>query len=94
MKRPKKPSNRIRLKSARPPRRTGVFICSATTYRHAQRGARTLGMNLLLTIVLVVLLLGLLPTWPYSGSWGYFPSGTVGLILLVVLLMAIFRRGV
>jgi hypothetical protein len=46
--------------------------------------------RLVLVVLLVILLLGLLPTWPYSSEWGYYPSGGVGvllLILVVVLLM-------
>ncbi len=49
-------------------------------------------MNLVVTILLVILLLGVLPTWPYSSGWGYFPSGGLGLVLLIVLLLAVFRR--
>jgi len=47
-------------------------------------------MDLILLILLVVLLIGVLPTWPYSARWGYYPSGGVGLlvIVLVVLLLA------
>jgi hypothetical protein len=48
-------------------------------------------MNLILTIILVLLLLALLPAWPYSTGWGYYPSGGVGL-LLVVLLVLLFMR--
>lgn len=48
-------------------------------------------MNLILTIVLIVLLLGALPTWPYSGDWGYYPSGGVGLLLIILLVLALFR---
>ena len=44
-------------------------------------------MGLLLLIVLIVLLLGGLPTWPYSRSWGYQPSGLIGLLLVVLLVM-------
>jgi Protein of unknown function (DUF3309) len=44
----------------------------------------------LLVIVLVLLVIGLLPTWPYSAGWGYYPSGG-GVLLLVVLLLLLFR---
>jgi Protein of unknown function (DUF3309) len=44
----------------------------------------------LLVIILVVLVIGLLPTWPYSTGWGYYPSGG-GVLLLVVLLLLVFR---
>lgn len=45
---------------------------------------------LILLIVLIVLLFGAAPAWPYSRSWGYYPSGTLGMILLIVLLMMLF----
>ncbi|QMT60859.1 DUF3309 family protein [Legionella sp. PC997] len=48
-------------------------------------------MNLLLFIVLIVILLAVLPTWPYSSGWGYYPSGGVGLILLILILVLLFR---
>jgi len=44
----------------------------------------------LLIIVLILLLIGALPAWPYSASWGYFPSGGLGLILLVLIVLALF----
>lgn len=44
-------------------------------------------MGLLLLIVVVVLLLGILPTWPHSKSWGYGPSGVVGLLLVVLVVL-------
>jgi len=46
-------------------------------------------LELVLLIVLVMLLLGMLPAWPHSRSWGYAPSGIVGLILVILLLMLI-----
>jgi uncharacterized protein DUF3309 len=48
-------------------------------------------MSPLLLIILVVLLLGALPTWPYSQGWGYYPSGGLGLLLLILLLAAVVR---
>jgi hypothetical protein len=49
-------------------------------------------MSLLLLILLVLLLVGALPTWGYSGNWGYGPSGTLGLILIIVLIFALMGR--
>ena len=49
-------------------------------------------MNLILLVLLVVLLLGAMPAWPYSAGWGYYPSGTLGLVLVVVLIMALMGR--
>jgi hypothetical protein len=48
--------------------------------------------RIVLIVVLVILLLGLLPTWPYSAGWGYYPSGGLGLILLIVLILLIAGR--
>jgi hypothetical protein len=50
----------------------------------------TLGTILL--IILVLVLLGAIPSWPYSRDWGYFPSGIVGLILVVVLILLLLGR--
>jgi hypothetical protein len=44
-----------------------------------------MSLGTILLIVLVLLLLGALPTWPYSGGWGYYPSGGLGLVLIVLL---------
>jgi hypothetical protein len=48
-------------------------------------------MQTILLIILVLLLIGSLPAWPYSGGWGYYPSGGLGLILVIVLLVAVLR---
>ena len=47
-------------------------------------------MRLILLILVILLLLGALPTWPYSHGWGYYPSGGLGLILLIILLVMVF----
>jgi hypothetical protein len=49
-------------------------------------------MSTILFIVLIVLLLGALPTWPYSANWGYYPSGLLGLVLLIVVIMLLTGR--
>ena len=46
----------------------------------------------LLIIVVVLLVIGALPTWPHSKTWGYYPSGLLGLILLVFLIMVVTGR--
>ena len=48
-------------------------------------------MGLILLIILIVLLLGGIPAWPYSRDWGYAPSGVLGLLLIILLLMLLFR---
>jgi hypothetical protein len=49
-------------------------------------------MRTILLIVLILLLIGALPTWPYSTGWGYFPSGGLGLILLILIILAVMGR--
>ena len=48
-------------------------------------------MRFLLLIILILLLLAALPTWPYSTGWGYYPSGGLGLIVVIVLLVVLLR---
>ena len=49
-------------------------------------------MSLLLLIILILVLLGALPAWPHSRSWGYYPSGITGIIVLVVLVLLLTGR--
>ena len=49
-------------------------------------------MSTIVIVVLVLLLVGALPTWPHSASWGYFPSGGLGLVLLVLVILALTGR--
>jgi hypothetical protein len=48
-------------------------------------------MNLILLVIVVMLLVGALPTWPYSRGWGYYPSGALGLLVLILVVMALLR---
>ena len=48
-------------------------------------------MNLLLLLIVFFLLLAVLPTWPYSAGWGYFPSGGLGLLLIILLAFLLLR---
>jgi hypothetical protein len=49
-------------------------------------------LGTILIIILILLLLGALPAWPYSGGWGYYPSGGLGLILLIVVVLILLGR--
>ncbi len=49
-------------------------------------------MRFLLVIILLLLLIGAFPTWPYSAGWGYFPSGGLGLVLLIVVILLVVGR--
>jgi hypothetical protein len=45
-----------------------------------------------LLIILILLLIGALPTWPYSSGWGYYPSGGLGLVLLIIIILLVLGR--
>jgi hypothetical protein len=49
-------------------------------------------LGTILLIVLILLLLGALPSWPYSRGWGYFPSGLLGIIVIVILILLLMGR--
>lgn len=49
-------------------------------------------MGTVLLVVLVLMLVGVIPTWPHSRSWGYLPSGGLGVVLLIVLLLVLSGR--
>jgi hypothetical protein len=51
-----------------------------------------MNITTILLIVLALMLIGVLPTWPHSANWGYYPSGALGLVLTVVLILFIARR--
>jgi Protein of unknown function (DUF3309) len=49
-------------------------------------------LGTVLLVILILLLLGALPSWPYSRGWGYYPSGGLGLILIIVLILVLMGR--
>ena len=49
-------------------------------------------LRLVLIVILIVLVIGLLPAWPYSAGWGYYPSGGLGLVLLILLILLILGK--
>jgi hypothetical protein len=49
-------------------------------------------MSTLLLIILVILLIGAIPVWPYSSSWGYYPSGGLGIVLLILVILLFTGR--
>lgn len=53
---------------------------------------RNIMLGTVLIVVVILLLLGALPTWPHSRQWGYYPSGGLGLILLILILLLLLGR--
>jgi len=49
-------------------------------------------MGTILIVILILMLIGALPTWPHSRSWGYYPSGGLGLILLILIILLLLGR--
>jgi Protein of unknown function (DUF3309) len=49
-------------------------------------------LSTILIVILILLLIGALPTWPYSAGWGYYPGGGLGLILIIVVVLALSGR--
>jgi hypothetical protein len=50
-----------------------------------------MSLRTLLLVILILLLIGALPAWPYSTGWGYYPSGGIGLVLLILIVVALVR---
>jgi hypothetical protein len=63
-------------------------------FRHIPESAGRLEMTLstVLIIILILLLIGAIPNWGYSRGWGYFPSGGIGLVLLIVIILVLLGR--
>ena len=51
-----------------------------------------MGLGMILLIVLILMLLGAVPTWPHSRNWGYGPSGGLGLVLIIVIVLLLMGR--
>jgi hypothetical protein len=59
---------------------------------YAGAARRKTMVRTVLIILLILILLGALPTWPYSAGWGYYPSGGLGLVLLIILILVVAKR--
>ena len=62
---------------------------ASTSKTRMQKGVT---MRTILLVILILLLLGALPLWPYSAGWGYYPGGGIGLILLVLIILIVLGR--
>jgi hypothetical protein len=68
------------------------FVLRGLTLRRLLCEDRNMSLGTILIIILILLLLGVIPNWGYSSSWGYGPSGVVGTILIVVLILLLLGR--
>jgi hypothetical protein len=79
------------------PRAAGPLVCVGRFPKDTQAPMTTtpriqaMSLRTLLIIILILLLIGALPAWPYSTSWGYYPSGGLGLVLLILIVVALVR---
>jgi len=65
---------------------------SNVSSRQILKGEYFVGLGTILLVVLILLLVGAIPSWPHSRDWGYFPSGGVGLVLVIVLILILLGR--
>jgi hypothetical protein len=52
----------------------------------------TMSLGTILLIVLILMLVGVIPTWPHSKSWGYWPSGALGVVVLIIIILLLMGR--
>jgi hypothetical protein len=69
------------------------LLSDSDVFNQVGQGARkSVMLSTVLIVVLILLLIGALPTWPYSTGWGYYPGGGLGLVLIIVVVLALVGR--
>jgi hypothetical protein len=76
----------VPFQTTEPLRDMGVLFCKAWD------SEETPMLGTVLIVILILLLVGALPTWPYSSGWGYYPGGGLGVILIIVLVLVLVGR--
>jgi len=73
---------------------TAVDSLSSRAQARASRlcEGRLMSLGTIIVVLLILMLIGAIPTWPHSASWGYFPSGALGTVLIIVLVLALLGR--
>jgi len=71
---------------------TAGRIKASKVPRYNEDTSKGVTMGTILVIILILLLIGALPAWPYSSGWGYWPSGGLGLIVLILIILALTGR--
>jgi hypothetical protein len=73
-------------------RRNGTSFVDAGVLARTRQAKEETSMGTILLIILILLIVGALPTWPYSSGWGYYPSGGLGLILVIIIVLLLAGR--
>jgi len=73
--------------------RKAVRICSGDATDHAiWQKERLMTAGTILLVILILMLVGALPAWPHSRAWGYYPSGGLGLVVIILLILILLGR--
>jgi hypothetical protein len=84
--------NALARTSRRSPVHDAQPFCIGLRSAGITAGGKVRSMSTILLVILILLLLGALPTWPYSAGWGYYPSGGLGLVLLIIIILLVLGR--
>jgi hypothetical protein len=72
--------------------RDGVNVGAHQVTAMSDKGEHIMSIGTILLIILILMLVGVLPVWPHASSWGYGPSGIVGVILVIVIVLFLMGR--
>jgi hypothetical protein len=85
-------SRYVRKRTERIDWRDDNFLVEVCKFNHVMTRSREMTLGTILLIVLVLALLGVIPTWPHSKGWGYAPSGVVGLLVVILIVLLVTGR--
>jgi hypothetical protein len=68
------------------------YLGVAASYPRCFQMEVIMSLGTILLIILILLLIGALPSWPYSSGWGYYPSGGLGLVVIIILILLLLGR--
>jgi Protein of unknown function (DUF3309) len=83
---------RVLAQPAPPRHDAGAITDQRSAADRKAEGGSLMSTRTILIVILILLLIGALPTWPYSSGWGYYPSGGLGLILIILLILVLAGR--
>jgi hypothetical protein len=82
----------VKLNRPAGPTRNGVFGTWESECRLSTSQESQMSLGTILLIILILLVIGAIPSWPYSSGWGYYPVGGLGTILIIVLILVLLGR--